>query len=94
VKIGKMMLGAQVRRPFIRVPLLISPARVYRCERKIQVGASIALYPDLGGWSHVICARQVFTEADVKATTAKVDSPLMAALRERQLSRLAGVKSD
>ena len=63
-----------------------------RCEGLIQVGARIALYPDLGGWSHVVCPRQSFTEADVKGTTEKLDSPLMAALKERQLSRLAAVK--
>lgn len=63
-----------------------------RCEQRIVVGARIALYPLLGGWSHVSCPGEAFTDADIHEMSRKLDSPLMGALAERQLAALHAVK--
>ena len=64
-----------------------------RCEQRIGVGARIALDPLLGGWSHVSCPSEAFTDGDIGEMTRKLDSPLMGALAERQLTTLQAVKS-
>lgn len=59
-----------------------------RCDNRIEVGASIALYDD--AWSHTACAgvrrRNAYTTEELRELHDRMPpSPLFAALKQRQL---------
>ena len=57
-----------------------------RCGAWVRAGSRMAHYGE--GWSHVACPRVPVCVAAIEGTAARLSSPLVAALRDRQRQAL------